>query len=109
MEQVLKDYKGKYVLAVEGSIPEDDAFSNCSRKISKRNIPESGEGASAIIAYGSCASWGGIAAANPNPTGAKPITSFVKNTPIILVPGCPPIAEVMTGVIAHIITFGTIT
>ena len=63
-------------------------------------------GAQAIIAYGSCSSWGGIAAAHPNPTGAKPVTSFVKDTPTILVPGCPPIAEVMTGVIAHIITFG---
>ncbi|MEH7109450.1 hydrogenase small subunit [Bacillus sp. JJ1764] len=106
MEQVLKDYKGKYVLAVEGSIPEDDSFLMVAGKSAKDTFLKMAEGAMAIIAYGSCSSWGGIPAAHPNPTGAKSVNSYVKNTPTILVPGCPPIAEVMTGVIAHIITFG---
>ncbi len=106
MEDVLKKYKGKYVLACEGSIPENDEFLSVAGKSAKETFLKMAEGAQAIIAYGSCSSWGGIAAAHPNPTGAKPITSYVKNTPTILVPGCPPIAEVMTGVIAHIITFG---
>ncbi|WML40266.1 hydrogenase small subunit [Neobacillus sp. OS1-2] len=106
MKQVLKDYKGDYVLAVEGSIPDDDAFLTVGGQSAKETFLEMATGAKVIIAYGSCSSWGGIAAAHPNPTGAKPVTGFVKNTPTILVPGCPPIAEVMTGVIAHIITFG---
>lgn len=106
MEQVLKDYKGKYVLAVEGSIPDDDAFLSVAGKSGKDTLLKMAENAQAIIAYGSCSSWGGIAAAKPNPTGAKPVTSYIKNTPVILVPGCPPISEVMTGIIAHIITFG---
>jgi len=106
MKQVLKDYKGEYLLAVEGSIPDDDAFLTVGGQSAKETFLEMAAGAKAIVAYGSCSSWGGIAAAHPNPTGAKPVTSFVKNTPTILVPGCPPIAEVMTGVIAHIITFG---
>jgi len=107
MENVLKNYKGKYILAVEGSIPDDSSFLAVGGKSAKETFLEMAEGAQAIIAYGSCSSWGGIPAAHPNPTGAKPVTSFVKNnTPVILVPGCPPIAEVMTGVIAHIITFG---
>lgn len=105
MEQVLKDYKGKYVLAVEGSIP-DEAYLSVAGKSGKETLLKMAENAQAVIAYGSCASWGGIPAAKPNPTGAKPITSYVKNTPVILVPGCPPISEVITGVIAHIITFG---
>ncbi len=108
LQQVLKDYKGKYVVAVEGSIPEDDAFLSVAGKSAKETFLEVAKDANAIISYGSCASWGGIAAAKPNPTGAKPITDFVKDKPVILVPGCPPIAEVMTGVIAHIITFGAI-
>jgi hydrogenase small subunit len=106
MKQVLKNYKGEYILAVEGSIPDNDAFLTVGGVSAKETFIEMAEGAQAIVAYGSCSSWGGIAAAHPNPTGAKPVTSFVKDTPIILVPGCPPIAEVMTGVIAHIITFG---
>ncbi|WP_251552352.1 hydrogenase small subunit [Neobacillus muris] len=105
MKQVLKDYKGKYILAVEGSIPEDDYLA-VGGKSAKETLREMAEDAMAVVAYGSCSSWGGIPGANPNPTGAKPVTGFINDTPVILVPGCPPIAEVMTGVIAHIITFG---
>lgn len=108
MEQVLKDYDGKYILACEGSIPDDDAYLSVAGHSAKETFKKVAKGAAAIISYGSCASWGGIAAAKPNPTGAKPITAFVSGKPVILVPGCPPIAEVMTGVIAHFITFDTL-
>ncbi|TDL76885.1 twin-arginine translocation signal domain-containing protein [Rhodococcus qingshengii] len=93
MKQVLKDYKGEYILAVEGSIPDDDAFLTVGGVSAKETFLEMASGAQAIIAYGSCSSWGGIAVAHPNPTGAKPVTRFIKDTPTILVPGCPPIAE----------------
>lgn len=107
MKQVLENYKGEYVLAVEGSIPES-GYAMIGGKDAKETFQEMAADAKAIISYGSCASWGGIPAAKPNPTGAKPITSYVSGKPVILVPGCPPIAEVMTGVIAHMITFGEI-
>ena len=45
-------------------------------------------------------------AAKPNPTQATPIDKVILDKPIIKVPGCPPIAEVMTGVITYITTFG---
>lgn len=106
MEDVLKNYKGEYILAVEGSLPDNEAFLSIAGKSAKETFMKMAAGAKAIVAYGSCSSWGGIAAAHPNPTGAKPIKSYVSNTPVILIPGCPPIAEVMTGVIAYIITFG---
>lgn len=108
MEQVLKDYDGQYILAVEGSIPDDDAYLTVAGHSAKETFQKVAKGALAIISYGSCASWGGIAAAKPNPTGAKPVTDFVNGKPVMLVPGCPPIAEVMTGVIAHYITFGAL-
>ncbi|MGZ2778527.1 NADH-quinone oxidoreductase subunit B family protein, partial [Pseudomonas aeruginosa] len=57
------------------------------------------EDAMAIIAWGACASWGCVQAAKPNPTQATPIDKVITNKPIIKVPGCPPIAEVMTGVV----------
>ncbi len=44
----------------------------------------------------------------PNPTTATPIHKIIKNKPIIKVPGCPPIGEVMAGVIVHILAFNTI-
>ena len=67
--------------------------------------PETAAHAKAIIAWGSCASNGCVQAARPNPTGAKPIHQFITDKPIINVPGCPPIAEVMTGVLTYILTF----
>ncbi|MEF8763007.1 hypothetical protein R5H29_06680, partial [Stenotrophomonas sp. A3_2] len=64
--------------------------------------------AKAVIAWGACASWGCVQAARPNPTQATPIHEVIKDKPIIKVPGCPPIAEVMTGVVTYMLTFDAI-
>ena len=71
-------------------------------------MKECAEGAAFIIEYGSCAAWGGIQAAKPNPTNTVSVSSIVKGKKIIKVPGCPPIPEVMTGVIMHYALFGEI-
>lgn len=105
-QNVLKNNYGEYVLVVEGSIPSNDDFLTIGGMSAKETLLETAKGAMAVLAYGSCSSWGGIAAAKPNPTGAVPVTDLITDKPIIRIPGCPPIAEVMTGVIAHIITFG---
>ena len=47
-------------------------------------------------------------AAKPNPTQATPVHKVITDKPIIKVPGCPPIAEVMTGVITYMLTFDRI-
>lgn len=107
-KQAMEKYKGEYILAVEGSIPGHDEFLMIGGASAKETLLESAKHAKAVIAYGSCSSWGGIAAAQPNPTGAMPIADVIKDKAVIRVPGCPPIAEVMTGVIAHLITFGTV-
>lgn len=105
---VMDKYKGEYILCVEGSIPLGDDGNYCciAGKSAKELFLEAAEGAKAIIAWGSCASNGCIQAAKPNPTGATPIHKIVKNKPIIKVPGCPPIGEVMAGVIMHVVAFG---
>src|SRR4029078_7233122 len=63
---------GKYVCIVEGAIPTKDNGIYC--KIAGRTamdlLPDVGGHAGAVIAIGSCASWGGIPSADPNPTGA---------------------------------------
>jgi hydrogenase small subunit len=107
LEQVIKQYPGEYVLVVEGSI-SDDEYITIGGKSAKSILEEAVKDAKMVVTYGSCASWGGIPAANPNPTNGVPVTDFIKDKPVVLVPGCPPIAEVMTGVIAHIITFGEV-
>ena len=106
----MKDNFGKYILVVEGAIPTKDGGIYCT--IAGRTavdiIKESAEGAAAILTFGSCSSWGGIQAASPNPTGSAPVHEIIKNRPIIRVPGCPPIGEVMAGVVVHYATFGTL-
>ena len=103
----MDNYKGEYILCVEGSVPmDDDGYCCIAGRSAKDILMESAEGAKAIIAWGSCASSGCVQAAYPNPTGATPIHKIIKNKPIIRVPGCPPIGEVMAGVIVHLVAFG---
>ena len=70
-----------------------------------RKIKHVAAGAKAVIGWGSCAAWGCVQAAKPNPTHAVPITEIITDKPIVLVPGCPPIPEVMTGVVTYILTY----
>ncbi len=107
-KQAMEKYHGNYVLAVEGSIPQGPGFLTIGGVPAKEVLLEAAEGAMAIITYGSCSSWGGIAAAKPNPTNAVAVDELIKDKPIIKVPGCPPVPDVMTSVIAHIITFGAL-
>lgn len=62
-------------------------------------------GASAIIAWGNCASWGCVQAARPNPTQATPIDKVITDKPIVKVPRCPPIPDVMSAIITYMVTF----
>jgi len=106
-EQAMKDNYGKYLLIVDGSIPLDNPGYSCIAGISNLDmLKETAAGAAAIVAIGTCAAYGGIPHANPNPTGAVSVSDIIKDKPIINVPGCPPIPVVMTGVLAHFLTFG---
>ncbi|WP_457616447.1 hydrogenase small subunit [Lutibacter sp.] len=106
--ETMKKYYGEYILCVEGSIPTKDDGNYCciAGRTAIDQFEEAAAGAKAIIAWGSCASNGCVQSAAPNPTGATPIHKFVKDKPIIRVPGCPPIGEVMAGVIVHVVAFG---
>jgi hydrogenase small subunit len=109
-EHAMKEFYGKYLLIVDGSIPTkiDGAYSTIAGMSNLDMLKETAKGAAAIVAVGSCASFGGIPHANPNPTGAVPVTDIIKDKPVINVPGCPPIPVVITGVLAHYLTFGNI-
>jgi hydrogenase small subunit len=110
MHNTMKKYKGEYILCVEGSVPmgADGVYCMIGGKTSLQILEEAAEGAKAIIAWGSCASNGCVQSAKPNPTGATPIHKLIKGKPVIKVPGCPPIGEVMAGVIVHLVTFDRI-
>jgi hydrogenase small subunit len=109
-EAAMKEFEGKYLLIVDGSIPLKDGgvYSTIAGRTNLDMLQEAAKGAAAIVAVGSCAAFGGIPHANPNPTGAVPVSDIIKDKPIINVPGCPPIPVVITGVLTHYLTFGTI-
>jgi hydrogenase small subunit len=106
-DDTIKNNKGKYILLVEGSVPmlDDGICCTIGGRSALDILKETAADAAAIVAWGSCASHGCIQAAKPNPTQATPIHKLV-HRPVINVPGCPPIAEVMTGVVTHLLLFG---
>jgi hydrogenase small subunit len=110
LKNTMTKYKGEYILCVEGSVPTaaDGVYCMIGGKTSMQILEEAAEGAKAIIAWGSCASNGCVQSAKPNPTSATPIHKLVRGKPVIKVPGCPPIGEVMAGVIVHLLTFDRI-
>jgi hydrogenase small subunit len=110
IHETVEKYKGNYLLACEGNPPLNQDGMSCiiAGKPYLEQLQFAAKHAKGIISWGSCASWGCVQAARPNPTRAVPIhkaPGIPSNVPIIKVPGCPPIAEVMTAVITYIVTF----
>lgn len=101
---------GSYVLVVEGAIPTRDGGIYC--KIGGRTaleiLEEAAEGAGAIIALGSCASWGGIPSAGPNPTGAKGAPAVLPGKTVVTIPGCPANPYNFLGTVLQFATYGTL-
>lgn len=108
--KTMKEYNGKYLLVVEGSPTLGDGGIYCTigGKTATSILEEAAAGAAAVIAYGSCATNACVQGAYPNPTQAVPVRRVVTTKPVIDVPGCPPIAEVITGTIVHYLTFDKI-
>lgn len=110
LKEVMEKYRGQYILAVEGGVPLAENGIHCmvGGRPFVTALKEAAQGAAAIIEYGSCAAWGGIQAAKPNPTKSVAVSDVISGKPIIKVPGCPPIPEVMTAVVMHYAMFGQI-
>ncbi|ECE9053505.1 twin-arginine translocation signal domain-containing protein, partial [Salmonella enterica subsp. enterica serovar Wangata] len=110
LADVMREYKGNYIVAVEGNAPlnEDGMFCILAGEPFLEKLKRVSADAKAIIAWGSCASWGCVQAARPNPTKATPVHKLITDKPIIKVPGCPPIPEVMSAVITYMLAFDRI-
>jgi hydrogenase small subunit len=99
--------KGKYILVVEGAIPTKDNGIYCKVGGHKAidMVKECAADAAAVIAIGSCASWGGMPSTDPNPTGASSVAE-VLGTPVVTIPGCPPNPYNFLATAVHFLTFG---
>ncbi len=104
--------KGKFILVVDGAIPIKDKGVYCqiAGKPVLDILNETAPLAAAVIAIGSCAAWGGVAAADPNPTGATPVHEILKSKGIAVVniPGCPPNPYNFLSTVIHFLTFNTL-
>lgn len=100
-----------YVLIVEGSVSFQDGWCTIHGKNSDEELEELAEHAALVIAVGSCAAYGGLPGAAPNPSRAIGVDGALKKAEIepqalVNLPGCPPVPEVMTGTLVHYLTYG---
>lgn len=100
-----KQFAGKYILVVEGSIPSGANGGYCTIGASGQTfldkIRSLSSSAAAVIAVGNCATFGGIPAAHPNPTGAMQTSDVVKGVPVINIPACPMNPDNFVGTLVH--------
>jgi hydrogenase small subunit len=101
LQNAMKANEGKYVLVVEGSIPTRDngKYLKIAGKWGIDFLNEVAAKSAAVIAIGSCASWGGVPSSGINPTGAVGVDSIIKSKPIVNIPGCPPNPYVLIGTV----------
>ncbi len=115
----MEDSYGRYVLVVDGSIPtqEQESWSTIAGQTNLQMLAETVEGAALVVAVGTCASFGGLPAAtalyapNPNQSSAAGVAELmdrgaIASRPLVNVPGCPPLPEVISGTIAHFLAYG---
>jgi hydrogenase small subunit len=108
--------KGGYVLVMEGSIQTGDPLFATLGEAGGREVPvaetaaDLATNALAVVALGTCASFGGIPAAAPDPTGAGSIGACLKEqgieTPVVAIPGCPPHPDWFVGTLVATALYG---
>ena len=110
LQDTVKKNAGKYICVVEGAIPTRDGGIYCQvgGRTAVDILNDVGGKAGAVIAIGSCASWGGIPSADPNPTGATGVPMILKGKPVVTLPGCPSNPYNFLGVALQYATLGTL-
>jgi hydrogenase small subunit len=107
LEQTVRDNKGKYIALVEGSIPTGAGGGYCTigGRAAVDIAREVCGSAAATVAVGTCAAFGGIPAAAPNPTGALSVADAVPGVKnLINMSACPMNAENLTALIVYYLT-----
>ena len=100
-----------YILVVEGAVPAGMPKACVfGGEPFGEQLLRAAKAARAVVAVGSCATFGGIPGADNNPTGAISAAQYLKNqgvsTPAILIPGCPCHPDWLLGTLAHVLKLG---
>ena len=106
----VSQHAGKYIVVVEGAIPtkDDGIYCMVGGRTAVDILNDVASKAGAIVAIGSCASWGGIPSADPNPTGAVGAPQILKGKTVVTIPGCPANPYNLLGTVLQYATFGTL-
>jgi len=101
LQEAMAANDGKFILVVEGSIPtkENGDYLYIAGKKGIDLLSEVSNRAAAVVAIGSCSSWGGVPSSGPNPTGATGVDTLIKNKPVVNIPGCPPNPYIVLGTV----------
>ncbi len=110
LHDAMEANRGSYILLVTGgvSLAEGGIHTMIAGRPAVEILREAAEGAAHVVAIGACAHWGNIQASNPNPTEAVGVGHIVTGKPVVNIAGCPPIGDVVTATVAHILTFGRV-
>jgi len=106
--KTVREKPGKYIAVVEGSIPTgaDGAYCTIGGKSALQIARDVCGPALATIAVGTCATFGGIPAAAPNPTGALSVADAVPGVKnLINLSACPMNVQNLTATIVYYLTF----
>jgi len=111
LEDAVHTFAGKFVCVIEGALPRGlgGKYLRIGPK-GKTGIEiakEVAKKAGAVIAIGSCSAFGGIQAADPNPTDAVSIKKAI-GVSTVNIAGCPPNSVNFTGTLLHFLMFGAL-
>jgi hydrogenase small subunit len=91
-DDVVRNYAGQYICVVEGSIPTaaNGVYCTVGGESALNILKQVASKAQATLAVGTCAAYGGLPGAQPNPTGAAGVKDAVPGLQnLVNLPGCP--------------------
>jgi len=108
LEAAIKKNAGNFILVVEGAVPtkENGIYMQIANKTGVDMLKHVAASAGAIVAIGSCASWGGVPSASPNPTGATGINQLLPDKVVVTLPGCPANPYIFLGTALQYVALG---
>jgi hydrogenase small subunit len=102
--------KEAYILVVEGGVPTAFGGAACilwtenGREVTAMEaVTALAPKAKAVVCVGTCSSFGGIPAAQPNPTGIKSVRALTGRR-TVNIPGCPPHPDWIVGTLAQLLS-----